>query len=253
MTPHFNLSGLRLSRLLTLISVLPFLATMLVGCDAKQANGLEPNSNSAVSINDQVTPAMGGDASMADVAPFPEVTDSNASADDPLLQETQKDTPQDPGPSDSQSLLGKASSLFNKAKEKGAESARNATGWVQEKYNGTAGATSDAADSAINWANDTFESLKAKGLTTANSTSEWLSSDWKNMESWEYKVISNPPTDSTELESQLNQLGAQGWECIDIRDNRLVFKKQRESYLRRLPFKDLLRLAPLMNMGKENR
>lgn len=247
MNPQLPLSGFRTVRFLPLFSIAAALCCLLTGCDARQTGNLNQDPNVAISVNDRSLASRKSDSSMSDGAASTVPSGPNESSE--LLE--QEPATQETDPKDSRSLLGKASDLFNKAKEKGAESAKNATGWVQEKYNGTAGATSDAADGAMKWANDTFESLKAKGMTTANSTSEWLSSDWKNMESWEYKVVSNPPTEATELESQLNQLGADGWECIDIRDNRLVFKKQRESYLRRLPFKDLLKLAPLMNMGEK--
>ncbi|MEL7500274.1 MAG: hypothetical protein AAFN77_21945 [Planctomycetota bacterium] len=177
--------------------------------------------------------------------------DGGHEPDDSIAQESAEQE-KEPASGDStdeppSNLLGKASDLFQKATKSSSDSAQAAGGWIQDKLNG---ATESSGD-AVAWANQTFESLKAKGLTTASDTSEWLTTDWNNMESWEYKIISSASMDNAELESKLNELGAQGWECFDVTGDRLMLKKPRESYLRRLPFKDLLRLAPLMNMEKK--
>lgn len=155
---------------------------------------------------------------------------------------------QQAAPQDS-SLMGKAKNFMKKAQSAGSNSVQSATGWVQDQMGNAQNRTNDAMD----WANETFQSLKAQGLTSAESTSDWLISDWKNMESWEYEVVSmGDATGSETLKSKLNELGKQGWECfhVSVDGKTMMFKRARESYLRRLPFKDLLRLAPLLNQGK---
>lgn len=174
-----------------------------------------------------------------------ELTSVAAATKSDDLQENQEPVKAKPG------LLDRASGLLQRAKQKGGQSAKSANDWVQDKIKDATGTASDSSEEAMKWANGMYESLKAKGMTNASDTSEWLSNDWNNMESWEYKVISCESLDNQQLEDKLNQLGEQGWECFDTSGDRLMLKKPRESYLRRLPFKDLLQLAPLINLDQK--
>jgi hypothetical protein len=173
-----------------------------------------------------------------------------------LLQETPAE-PQASGTAEQaqesdDSVLKQASDLFEKAKSKGGSTASGASRWVQDKFGDAATASGQTADESWQWATETFESLKSQGLTTAGSTSEWLGQDWSNMESWQYKVTTLTGAEE-ELESQLNEFGKQGWECFNIEqlndETRFFFKKPSFSYLRHLPFKDFIKLVPLMTNG----
>ena len=148
------------------------------------------------------------------------------------------------------SLLGKASKLLSDAQDVTGQQASSTGQWLQGAWNGASDSTGNAVDGSLDWANETFKSLKDQGLTTASSTGEWLSEDWQNMESWQYKVLATDSVPAAELEGKLNELGKQGWECFSVDDQRMIFKKATESYLRRMPFKDILRLAPLLNQAK---
>lgn len=147
-------------------------------------------------------------------------------------------------------MLDKASDLLKQATAKGGETARGAGKWVQDTLGSAADAGERTAEETLDWANQTFETLKSQGLTTANDTSQWLTQDWNNMESWEYKVLTLGETDDG-LTKKLNALGKQGWECFETEHRsdgtRFFFKKPTFSYLRHLPFRDLIKLAPLMN------
>ncbi len=121
--------------------------------------------------------------------------------------------------------------------------------WLSNTWQSVSNSSNQLTTGSMDWANQTFKSLKDQGLTSAESTSDWLTEDWQNMESWEYKVVKFKPFPEDELETELNRLGKLGWECFSINAGQMFFKKRRESYLRRLPFKDLLRLAPLFNQG----
>ncbi len=149
-------------------------------------------------------------------------------------------------------VLGKAGSLLKQATAKGGATAKGASQWVQDKLGSAADAGGQTAEETMDWANETFEMLKAKGLTTASSTTQWLGEDWSNMESWEYKVVTLGDTDEG-LTNTLNDLGKQGWECFETETKpggtRFLFKRPTFSYLRHLPFKDVIKLAPLMNNG----
>ncbi len=147
-------------------------------------------------------------------------------------------------------LMGQASKLLSGAKEVGGQQVAETGKWLKGTWDGATDTTGSAVEGSLGWANQTFKSLKDQGLTTASSTGQWLSEDWQNMESWQYKVLAADSVPAVELEDKLNELGKQGWECFSIDDQRMIFKKASESYLRRLPFKDILRLAPLLNQGK---
>ena len=66
------------------------------------------------------------------------------------------------------------------------------------------------------------------------------------MESWEYRV-EIPDTPATDLQEQLNALGKEGWECIEFSGEQMILKRRKHSYLGHLPFRDLIRLAPLLD------
>lgn len=143
-------------------------------------------------------------------------------------------------------VLKKAGDLFGKA----ASSSGAAKDWVQDKLGGAAGASGQAADDSMKWANDTFQSLKDKGLTTASDTSEWLSQDWKNSQCWQYKIVTLAGENDVMTE-ELNKLGKDGWDCFHTEGGRFFFKKPTESYLRELPFKDFIKLVPLLHKATQ--
>ncbi len=151
---------------------------------------------------------------------------------------------------ESSGLMDKAGKLLSGAKQASGKQVEKTGEWIKGAWDGASDSTGNAVEGSLDWANQTFKTLKDQGLTTASSTGQWLNEDWQNMESWQYKVVAANSVPAEELETKLNELGKQGWECFSIDDQRMIFKKASESYLRRLPFKDILRLAPLLNQGK---
>lgn len=152
-------------------------------------------------------------------------------------------------------MLQRAGDLFDRAKSTTGETAKGAKDWVQDKIGGAADASSAAAEDTLKWATDTFESLKSQGLTTASDTSQWLSQDWKNMESWEYNIVAFSQKTDEEKSQQLNELGKNGWECYHVSGTdaaqKFYLKKRKESFLRHLPFKDFIKLVPLMQQANQ--
>ena len=156
---------------------------------------------------------------------------------------------------ESKGLFGKARDLYDKSK-KVTEMSNKAQQWLSDTIDETGAA--DAGEDAMDWANNMFKSLKDQGLTTAGTAQEWLSEDLKNMNGFQYKVIRLTASDSPEkLEKELNQLGSSGWECFHVSENSstqkqtMFFKKAKNSYLKKLPVRDMLRLIPLMGGGDE--
>ena len=170
-----------------------------------------------------------------DPVPMAEVITTQVDNFSTKLEEEQED-----------SFLKKAGDALEKATSSGSEAGQ----WVQEKLGGAAESSGQTAEDTLKWASETFESLRSQGLTTANDTGQWLTQDFNAMESWQYKVITLGELSDEDATAKLNELGSEGWECIQTDGSRFFFKKPGHSYLRRLPFKDIIRLVPLMNQGK---
>ncbi len=169
--------------------------------------------------------------------------------------ETEKHQATDEGSQDDASILNRAAQILDRAKQSGSSQAGVASEWLSERMQDVSESTSQAADNTGEWATDTFQYLKEQGLTTANSTQEWLSEDIQNMGAWHYKVVTLDLTDPpAEMEVTLNELGKERWECFHVLPSTdgqttLFFKKSRRSYLKSIPFKDVMRLLPLMSGG----
>lgn len=158
--------------------------------------------------------------------------------------------PSSAAPVEGKGMLEAAGDFLQKAKSGTGTSAIGAKNWVQEKIGDAATASGESVSEAMGWANDTFESLKKSGLTNADNTSQWLSQDWKNMQSWEYKTIVLKSISDESADDQLNRLGAEGWECFHVDSGTFYFKKPADSYLRHLPFSDVIKLIPLLQQVK---
>ena len=146
-------------------------------------------------------------------------------------------------------VLSAAAALLQKARESGATNATDAAKWVQQQASGGAQVAEDSAA----WVGDMFQSLKSRGLTTADNVSDWVTDDFKSMGGWEYKIVEGLPD-----EEKMNELGGSRWECFHVAPPTLAhgpmvffYKRQKRSYLRNIPMKDLLKLMPLMSNGGE--
>ncbi|MDB4372252.1 hypothetical protein N9Z53_00615 [Mariniblastus sp.] len=153
------------------------------------------------------------------------------------------------------SVFSQAGKMVGDAATKSVKSASDAGQWVQETLGDATKSGAQSAADTWDWANETFESLKSQGLTSAQSTSQWLGQDWKNMESWQYQIVVLDG-EPAEVAKKLNELGEQGWECFEVTDltstsTKFYMKKPTFSYLRQLPFKDVIKLVPLMNTGEK--
>lgn len=172
-----------------------------------------------------------------------------------VLTETklQVEASQDPSsaaPVEDKGILESAGDFLQKARSGTGATAIGAKDWVQKKIGDAATASGESASDAMGWANDTFESLKESGLTSADNTSQWLTQDWKNMQSWEYKTMVLKSIADESADDQLNRMGAEGWECFHVDSGTFYFKKPADSYLRHLPFRDVIKLVPLLQQAK---
>ena len=234
------------------------------GCDTTDRAGVENSAQADGAIVQTVS--AGAEINSPVVAPESDSSPTSASGADTTEQEQGEEkskevSNQSPEKNDEQSeegddsVFSQAGKIVGDAASKSVSSASEAGKWVQETLgDATKSGTQSAADT-WEWANETFESLKSQGLTSAQSTSQWLGQDWKNMESWQYQIVVLDG-EPTEVAQKLNELGEQGWECFDVNEltstsTKFYFKKPTFSYLRQLPFKDVIKLVPLMNAGEK--
>ncbi|MCB0329049.1 MAG: hypothetical protein KDD70_05285 [Bdellovibrionales bacterium] len=114
-------------------------------------------------------------------------------------------------------------------------------------------------DGSINYA-EYYESLKKKydelvkeSSKTGNDAYEWVRADFKNMFSWEYKIVSTKTTDEEKLQKQLEGLGAERWELVQVVPSeggyKFFFKRPPKSYLKSLPLKDMMRIFSFGGSG----
>ena len=93
-----------------------------------------------------------------------------------------------------------------------------------------------------------YETAKEKGEQVPKDVYEWARQDLQRHGTWEYRVVEVTEMASTYIETTLNELGAERWECIWIqplgKKQRLVLKRPVQSYLRNLPLSQVLKLLP---------
>lgn len=121
-------------------------------------------------------------------------------------------------------------------------------------FSDTGEATGQTADDTLKWVNDTYKSLSDRGLTTAKDAGDWVSEDWNSIGAWEYKVVllenKTEKKDRVSPEQTLNEHGKLRWECFHVSDGpsgvTFFMKRQKKSYLKNMPLRDVLKLVPLL-------
>lgn len=100
-----------------------------------------------------------------------------------------------------------------------------------------------------------YESAKSQGLTAATSARDWLLDDLNSGFRWEYRVVSSGEQETGKLESLLNELGRDGWQCFHVQERgaEITFFLQRHppGISRNIPMSDLLKVLPYLGLNKE--
>jgi hypothetical protein len=93
-----------------------------------------------------------------------------------------------------------------------------------------------------------YEQARATGEQVPGDVYDWLKEDLNHIGDWEYRVIAVSDLAETELETTMNELGLERWECFAVvRESdavHLFFKRPVKSYLRHIPVTDLWKLVP---------
>lgn len=110
--------------------------------------------------------------------------------------------------------------------------------------------TEKTTDDAMAWANEMYKSLSEQGKTHTGNVKDWIAEDWNNASAWEYQVISVDDNDPAMLQEKLNEAGKQRWDCFHVSDGgtatTFYMKRQKKSYMKNLPLRDMLKLVPLV-------
>ncbi len=140
--------------------------------------------------------------------------------------------------------------LYEKAKSSGATTAVSAKEWLTELYGGATSASKTATADTAEWFGEMYKKAKDSGQTTASSAKEWLAEDIESIGTWEYKTLVMDLADAENIETELNKLGSERWECfwVDRQGERKTFylKKTRRSFVQQIPLRQLLLLIPLL-------
>ena len=162
---------------------------------------------------------------------------------------------QDPTETENAGFFKQAKNLIGQAKELSQETASDAGEWVNgavgDVVGDVVGNAKDAAGDSSQWVIETYNTLHEQGLTTAKNAHQWVQEDYRSMYSFEYKILSKSEVSPEEMEATLNELGKERWDCFEVDSAAFYFKRQKKSYLRNVPVKDLMRFLPMGGDGGE--
>ncbi len=200
------------------------LIVLLVGCQANSDNSPQASID-AKSNTSNLTP----------------VTSTGTDPEQQDPQESKSDS-QEP-----KSTWAKVKRLYSTAKQKGTTTASDAKQWVSDMLGSASDSTSKASKDATKWAQDLYQHAVEQGETQTTNVKDWVMEDLSKGSAWEYKIVKiddNP-------EATMNSLGRKRWECFDVEDGKMYFKRKPKSYLSKVPVKDLMRLIPLIGVGDQ--
>ena len=213
------------SKLSACLIVVGFMA--VVGCDAQQ-RGAAPDST---------LPAESVQQTSNDGGPVQDAQEAGDSADADYAR--------------------RISQMYEEAKRSGQTTATSAAQWISEVTGKAASMGASAADSAGEQLQQLYEQAKKQGETSVGNTKQWAVEDFQKIGDWQYTVESISANDPQAMVNKLNEMGSQRWECfwIDRKQDStavLYFKRPMRSYIQRLPYRDLIRLIPLLGGSDES-
>ena len=93
-----------------------------------------------------------------------------------------------------------------------------------------------------------YEKAKEAGEQVPGDVADWLKEDLARIGDWEYRLISVSSFSDETVEAELNELGAERWECFAVLHTggrtRLFLKRPARGYLKHIPITDLWKLVP---------
>lgn len=103
---------------------------------------------------------------------------------------------------------------------------------------------------------DLYEKAKAAGEEVPGNVYQWAKEDLQAIGDFEYKVFTVPAGYGDEkLMETLNELGRERWDCFWVEPqaggHRLWLKRSTRSYLKAIPYSDLMKLVGKGDGGGE--
>ncbi len=90
-------------------------------------------------------------------------------------------------------------------------------------------------------------------VEAGTKSKDWILKDVEGIGDWEYKVVKLESGEAAELETLLNGLGNERWQCFWVeaseKGRTFFFKRPKRTYLNKIPAGELLRL--IGNLEKE--
>ena len=96
-----------------------------------------------------------------------------------------------------------------------------------------------------------YKEAKEAGEKVPEDLMEWVKSDFSKIGTWEYKIVATKSVRPEEIETMLNELGNERWECYFVESipsgRRFYLKRGAKSYIRAIPASDLAKLLSRAN------
>ncbi|MBI3986245.1 MAG: hypothetical protein HY343_04970 [Lentisphaerae bacterium] len=98
-------------------------------------------------------------------------------------------------------------------------------------------ATAASQDESGYWdkVKEIYGNVKASGERVPDDVVQWTKEDFKKIGTWQYRILEVKSDAAEDIEKQLNELGAERWECFWIEQTaggkRFFLKKAGKSYL----------------------
>ena len=141
-----------------------------------------------------------------------------------------EEAPSEPAPSTTQQYWEKTKELYEQTKELG---------------EGLLVTDTNALKKIIRYF---YDQAKEAGEQVPADLMVWAREDIGQSGAWEYRVLEVKTKDAEALEKHLNGLCSKRWECFWIEETdtgrRYFLKKAGRSYLKNIPYGDLLKLLP---------
>ena len=101
-----------------------------------------------------------------------------------------------------------------------------------------------------------YEKAKDKGERVPKDIYEWAREDLGAIGDWEYRILTLDDPTPESLQEELNGLGVERWDCFWIERRRddltLYLKRPSRTYLRHIPFSDLMQIIPSGDSGSSS-
>ena len=117
---------------------------------------------------------------------------------------------------------------------------------LKEAYDQGVKSGKEIYDKGVKGAKEKYSETFEDGKVLTEKSKDWLLKDIDSIGDWEYKVVTYGPKDAKVLETDLNELGNERWQCFWVeasgKEKVFYFKRTKMSYVSKIPAGALLRI-----------